>query len=60
MDYDELTPAEKIALAEFALKMRQLHEPHDRQRNYKSLEQLIKETIQTAQEIAKGLQTSPA
>jgi len=55
MDYDKLPPAEKIALAEFALKMRQLHEPHDRQRNYKPLEQLIKETIQTAQKIAKGL-----
>jgi len=55
MDYDELTPAEKIALAEFALKMRQTHEPHDRQRNRKPLEQLIEETIQTAREIAKGL-----
>ena len=55
MNYDELAAAEKIALAELALKIRQIQSPHDRQGNFKSLEQLIKETAKTAREFAEEL-----
>jgi len=55
MDYDKLTNAEKIALAELALRIRRLHRPTTLPRGHEPLEPLFKEVAKIAREIAKEL-----
>ena len=55
MDYDKLTPAEKIALAELALRMQQRHKPTEFPKGHEPLESFIKELAKMAREIAKEL-----
>ena len=52
MNYDELTAAEKIALAALALEIRRQHDPNSIPGKSAPIEHLITEIVKTARQIA--------